>query len=96
MTKVAEDLGISDVALKKICDKHLVPAMRLSTDLFLNAGFDPATRQASVNARGRYTANLWQLSHSLYFTTALLAAKMLPVVTCPKSSGEAVGGAGSD
>jgi hypothetical protein len=25
MTKVAEDLGISDVALKKICDKHRVP-----------------------------------------------------------------------
>jgi hypothetical protein len=25
MTKVAEDLGISDVALKKICDKHRIP-----------------------------------------------------------------------
>jgi hypothetical protein len=25
MTKVAEDLGVSDVALKKICDKHRVP-----------------------------------------------------------------------
>ena len=25
MTKVAEDLGISDVALKKICDRHRVP-----------------------------------------------------------------------
>ena len=25
MTKVAEDLGISDVGLKKICDKHRVP-----------------------------------------------------------------------
>jgi hypothetical protein len=25
MTKVAEDLGTSDVALKKICDKHRVP-----------------------------------------------------------------------
>jgi hypothetical protein len=25
MTKVAADLGISDVALKKICDKHRVP-----------------------------------------------------------------------
>ncbi len=25
MTKVAEDLGISDVALKKNCDKHRVP-----------------------------------------------------------------------
>ncbi len=25
MTKVAQDLGISDVALKKICDKHRVP-----------------------------------------------------------------------
>jgi hypothetical protein len=25
LTKVAEDLGISDVALKKICDKHRIP-----------------------------------------------------------------------
>jgi hypothetical protein len=25
MTKVADDLGISDVALKKICDRHRVP-----------------------------------------------------------------------
>jgi hypothetical protein len=25
MTKAAEDLGISDVGLKKICDKHRVP-----------------------------------------------------------------------
>jgi hypothetical protein len=25
MTKVAEDLGISDVGLKKVCDKHRVP-----------------------------------------------------------------------
>jgi hypothetical protein len=25
MTKVAADLGVSDVAVKKICDKHRIP-----------------------------------------------------------------------
>jgi hypothetical protein len=42
MTKVAEDLGISDVALKKICGKHRVPAL---AQVLGEAGRGQAARQ---------------------------------------------------